>query len=173
MCSPTAVPRPPGSCAGGDAWVGWLRGRREWGGCWAVAGAERRAESPSNPHQAPPALPGNTVALGLGSQEGSALPLPVMRGLGKARADRRIAEAAEAVLGTLLLGQREVEQRGWVTFQEPDNGSAKAIVQLVFFYGVEGRGVCVCTEHYSRRSGVIQNDAEVRDQARAEDVRNG
>lgn len=88
-------------------------------------------------------LPGNTVALGLGSREGSALPLPVMRGLGKARADRRIAEAAKAVLGTLLLGQREVEQRGWVTFQEPDNWSAKAIVQLVFFYGVEGRGVCV------------------------------
>lgn len=29
------------------------------------------------------------------------------------------------------------------------------------------------SERYSQRCGVIQNEAEVRDQARAEDVRNG
>lgn len=67
--------------------------------------------------------------------------------------------------GLSARGRGKADQRGWGTFQELGAWSARANIQPIFFYGVGGGwGV---SELHSQRSGMIQNEAEVRGQVRA------
>lgn len=151
--------------------VGGLRGSAD-GGCWAAVGARWRAEAP----EPPPAAPSFAWQLcSFRSRQQGVLgaALPAMAGLGGS--ERRTSQCRGGgggqPSGLPSRGRRWAEPRGWATSQEQDNPSARAIVRPVFFYGVGGRWER--SEHYSHGSGTIQNEAEVRAQARDEGVRNG
>lgn len=151
MSSPTAAPRQPRTCVGGDAWVGWLRIGR-LGGC-------RWGRVPPPPPFATPSLAWQPYTLRSG-QPGvlrTAAPRDAWTGRRRARTDalRRLRSSPQ---GSLLLGQREVEQRGWVTFQELDNWSAKGNRSTRFLlWGRRQVVVGVCGQNIIPRD-MMQNE---------------
>lgn len=93
-------------------------------------------------------------------------------GRGEAREDRRNAEAAKAILWALRLRPEEGRME-WVggllgAGQLVSNGALST-----HFFKKGRRQMGGGQSCYSHRSRMIQNEAEVREQARAGDVRNG
>lgn len=177
MSSPTAAPRRPRTCAGGTRGLGGCGGAVDGEVAGRPLGLSGELSAPPTPHQPPPALPGSPVAPGVGSRECSALLLPVMRGLGEGdrgpthcgggRGRPQGSPAGAEGGGTERVG--DLSGAG----QLVSKGDRSTRFLLWGRRRGGGRWWCVWTEHYSQRSGVIQNEAEVRDQARAEDVRKG
>lgn len=155
--------RGPGGCGGAAG-----------GGCCAAVGAEWRAGSPRGPPCPPclpaPALPGSPVALVRAPGAlGTAAPSDARMGRGGRTAALRRSRGRPA--GAEGGGSGRVgDLSGAGQLVGKGNRSARFLLwgrrQVVVVVGV-------WAEHSSRRSGMTQNEAEVRDQARAEDVRNG
>lgn len=157
-----AAPTPspcPGSGARG---LGGRSGASEGGG-WAGVGAEWRPEAP----QLPPASPSSAwqdLELWVHELESPGRCSPRAARSGRKREDTAMQRQLPRSSGSQPRGRGKADQRGWGTFQEPGSQSARANIQPVFFYGVQGGRV---SELHSQRSGMMPNEAEVRGQVRA------